>query len=149
MKREIKFRMWSKVQKEGEAMSPGMDFKAWVYESEILKHVDGLNDRYVEIMQFTGLRDENDHEIYEGDILKGIMHLPQLTTWDTDENCNFRMGGEVIYDHSGFRLKAIHSMCDPTREGLTNYFDFVGGDGEVFRKKEIIGNIYENPELLK
>ena len=72
---------------------------------------------------FTGLRDKNSVEIYEGDILnyQPVHDMPTL-------------GGEVVYDNKTgvWRLKGQHSLL-----GL-----FAWLDGEV------IGNIYENKSLL-
>lgn len=63
------------------------------------------------ISQFTGLKDKNGVEIYEGDILKGGMYLSYEVKWDF-EQLGWNIG-----------LNAQHNC-------------------------KIIGNIYENPELL-
>jgi uncharacterized phage protein (TIGR01671 family) len=109
----------------------------------------GLVERHgATLMQYTGLKDAKGREIYEGDIVKGIVEYPQLTTMDSDEDNNVKMGGVVFYDHHEFSLKVIESLCDQSRTGMVNYFSFIGHDGEIFRQMEIIGNIYENENLL-
>lgn len=75
------------------------------------------------IMQYTGLKDKNGKEIYEGDILKvkGIKKYGEYTA-------------QVIWKAPLFKLSI-------------NCTKFV--DSAAFIGTEIIGNIYENPELLK
>jgi uncharacterized phage protein (TIGR01671 family) len=71
------------------------------------------------LMQFTGLKDKNGREIYEGDIL----HVNNYSDWIVERR------------DAGFW---IYNQCNP---GV--YFPLVDSD------REVIGNIYENPELLK
>ena len=71
------------------------------------------------IGQFTGLKNKNEKEIYEGDIL-------QLNYGDKDR-----------------------VVCEYLVYGNVSRF-IMGGDEVIFTKSaEVIGNIYENPELLK
>lgn len=134
--RIIKFRAWDIT-----AEPPGMTF------FNIGQGFSGMDD--CPIMQYTGLKDKNSKEIFEGDIVKGVVQFVQLTTFDTDENSNFKMGGSVFYDHHSFSLKVIESLCEQVRDGMVNYFDFIGDSGEIFMEMEIIGNVMENPELLE
>jgi uncharacterized phage protein (TIGR01671 family) len=152
MPREIQFRVWDKRE---EKMLPVTEL--YWSSGEICAIDESINgefdavmhwDEHVVLQQFTGLRDKNGKEIYEGDLVKGVVKFPQLLTWQTDENSNIEMGGSVFYDHHGFQLKVIPSMCDPKREGMVNYFSFIGNDGEVFEEMAILGNQYENPQLL-
>jgi uncharacterized phage protein (TIGR01671 family) len=86
----------------------------------------------VHLLQFTGLHDKNGREIYEGDLLK----------------CYDTAGNVVLINHqvelpSFFQEVWSHKKSNnvptglPCEEGTTAIFS------------EIIGNIYENPELLK
>lgn len=72
------------------------------------------------IMQSTGLKDLNGVEIFEGDILFDKHHNPQI--------------GVVVFYEGAFQLLANNM-----------YYPLIQFDGDV----EIIGNIYENPELLE
>jgi uncharacterized phage protein (TIGR01671 family) len=76
-----------------------------------------------ELLQFTGLTDKNGKEIYEGDIIRiyigGIAHLGQMK-WNTR--------------YAQFAVLANTSFDEP---------HYATQD-----KPEVIGNIYENPELL-
>ncbi|PQF17905.1 YopX family protein [Enterococcus faecium] len=87
---------------------------------EILDFLD------IELMQSTGLKDKNGVEIFEGDLVE---HDDNLNgDWETFEAC------EVVYD------KDYAQFCFKWDAGnfLTDY-----------RNLNVIGNIYENPELLK
>jgi uncharacterized phage protein (TIGR01671 family) len=100
--REIKFRAWDKAD---------------------LLMMDNLSthrmDNTIVVMQFTGLKDKNGKEIYEGDII-------------TDhETCNFL----VAYDKGCFFSDAHGDKQDRT---LLYNHTFM----------EVIGNVYENGELL-
>lgn len=77
----------------------------------------------IELMQYTGLKDKNDKEIYEGDIVREDYYT-----------------GEVQY-HEGYASFGIQWHGD----GRIWFSGF--GWAEV--DDEVIGNIYENPELLE
>lgn len=73
------------------------------------------------LMQFTGLKDKNGVEIYEGDIL------------DFDE---IEWGGK-------FRPEVVEISK------LIGTFDLCGSLSDLSEWRQVIGNIYENPELLE
>lgn len=76
---------------------------------------------FYDAMQSTGLKDKNGTEIYEGDIVKNIYDEIYVVKW---------------FD-AGFHLEEKYN-------GGFDYFELHFGDN-----KEVIGNIYENPELLE
>jgi uncharacterized phage protein (TIGR01671 family) len=127
LKREIRFRAWDKANKV-------------IYYPEDISHITfghidwdmvytktgmpgSWGKKYpdeVDLMQFTGLHDKNGKEIYEGDIVQR---------------------GVIIFERGKFQ------GC---------YFDSNGNLEETWeddlyqeRNIEVLGNIYENPELLK
>ena len=88
-----------------------------------LQKGSGGND-YV-VIEYTGLKDKNGKEIYEGDIVKWG-DLNYLVEWN-----------DIAYKWQG-RCPYYHRYHHPTTE---NFRDLMNGI--------VVGNIFENPELLK
>lgn len=127
--REIKFRAFRKNHKDYET--------GWAVPNQVFEFSDanGFTEfgfdipEDIVVMQFTGLLDKNGKEIYEGDIIdyedSGSIDASgiQVIGWDS-EKAGF---GRQYLEEQGFS-----STCF----------------AEVATNSKIIGNIYENPELL-
>ncbi len=127
MTREIKFRAWS--QHGGMSPANKIDFDKKSFEVEE-GHYRYAGAKPI-FMQFTGLRDKNGLEIYEGDIMRHIPdgnapHLPYMVFW-SELNFAWMIGDGTIPD--------TRKWCEYLHERERDF--------------TIIGNIYENPELLK
>ena len=86
------------------------------------------------IGQFTGLRDKNDKEIYEGDIVKWILTMPEVGVNGGYEEYETEEIGEIQWDAGALQLG---DYCA------------AGFAYESEDYADIIGNIHDNPELLK
>ncbi len=131
--REIKFRAWDRGSKrmlfplEITFLNYGVKpSDGWVVargENWKFDTTEDGNDEDIIIMQYTGLKDKNENEIYEGDIVK--------VTLSDDGDKQEWMEAQVFFENGAFKL---------VNESFSVSVDSVC---------EVIGNIYENPELLK
>lgn len=141
MKRAIKFRAWDNMTKSmyqvrdidflanGEINSIRLVVAIQTSEDDIDFDFPIRRSGEYELMQFTGLKDKHRKEIYEGDIIKL-------------DDPNWGYGGMYDKEHDGYfyREVALEHGCFCFKNGSKLY--------NVNRQSEIIGNIYENPELL-
>ena len=126
--REIKFRALVKDRKAiFEVVLINYVTKKVTYLLERVGHLLSVRDAKfndVELMQYIGLKDKNGKEIYEGDIL-------------------FESFGEryykVVFENGGFRAEFKGDFDEHS-------FDLID---VVAQGCEIVGNIYENPELME
>ena len=132
--REIKFRAYIKnlgwmlpvsmIDFENETIYVSLDSDEW--SNDPLEY--DFDDKDIEIMQYTGLKDKNGVEIYEGDIVR-------TSNYGTGNRVN-HLGYDlfnIIFKDGAFRLDS-------------KYRTYFLNDGFHC---EIIGNIFENPELME
>lgn len=125
--REYKFRLWDK-EKEIMLDVEKIDFHDCYYGGEMYVNTtdgsDYWNNELYSLMQYTGLHDKNGKEIYEGDILQ-IDIEKAWVMWNEK--------------YGYFELVPIGDY----------YFDSpVIGEAIEYIDSEVIGNIYDNKELL-
>jgi len=144
--REIKFRCWDSDRN-----------KMWVLEGTKkgeYRDGDGTNwfplrelaspSSYYTFMQYTGLKDKNGKEIYEGDIAKYEGYYSGYTC----EKCNYskKKDAIIIIKWSKEKTCFIYEIV-----GKWDEFPFTAWDGDekTNKKIEVIGNIYENKEAIR
>lgn len=130
MKREIKFR------------GKRIDNKKWVYgflaDEDYINDIDSIDLSSIEVdidtvCEFTGLLDKNGKEIYEGDIISVNGKYPKLVKY--------------IDDYACFCLANITDLnkkwISPWQQVFPSWWN------DFKREIRVIGNIYDNPDLIK
>lgn len=137
--REIKFRAWDKCNEKMVESRNILNIymsrlnqepylivylKKWMNENREIKESDKSYTNEFKLMQYTGLQDKNGERIFEGDVLLSV-----------DEELG-NMYAEVVFEKGAFLIK------EP------------GYDAELFLGEElgdfeIVGNVFENKELLE
>lgn len=133
--REIKFRVWDNTEK--------VFLEGWRTAQLVIRPLsgrvtDGATTPDVTLMQYTGLKDKNDKEIYEGDI-------------ESDENGNLSV---VCYleKYGAYCFVPLVLYVNEDYENQVEYgygYDCYFHNAIPSKYSTVIGNIYENPELLE
>jgi len=146
--REIKFRAWDKERNRmselpfnigGTGRICGVAF----FNNDLIpiEVIENEPNRY-DIMQYTGLKDKNAKEIFEGDIIEiKYKNYPKFTGkvfWEAHFLCYM-----VTSPHSVFSCMHLNEYEDIKADGLSGVYKYNE------RKYKVIGNIYENQDLIK
>lgn len=126
--KEIKFRAWDKTLKQ---MLIWLELRVdkYFFPSYFNEQEYSIKSRY-ELMQFTGLKDKNGKEIYEGDIFDCIYKR---------DGCNHKLVVMWNEENASFRVKGYGKCNQPNVN--QSLFDI--------QRQEVIGNKFEDSKLLK
>lgn len=135
MNREIKFRAWSNGIKS-DSVVHRRKFGEWIFPPQMMydeKPGDCLvwksQGQNIEVMQYTGLKDRNGKEIYEGDLAKHI-------EFESEDGPYNEEIGIVKWEDGTHFVETVVGSC------ITKWLIANG------KNTEVIGNIYENSDLL-
>lgn len=121
--REIKFRAWDKTLNM---------IHCWAAIENHFTFEELLDTNFFEAMQYTGLKDSHGNEIYEGDILEAVFELIDGELETIIDK------GVVVFKDYAFQVQTFEDHHEPLHEWA-----------QLSEELKVIGNIYENPELLQ
>lgn len=148
--RTIKFRAWHLAEKKMLEVDELNHIASWSFEWMLW--VNGVNrsiwiqwwvhnDCFV--MQSTWLLDKNGKEIYEGDIIEENIHFWHLMSYDfVPKNKEEKWSAlyQVVRNQERTKFELMY-ISHKKREPRTKILD-------IYNAHKIVGNIYENPELI-
>lgn len=146
--REIRFRAYFEVETQDENTNPIIYGTTWevrrldfsysyveLYDPKTGLETEASFDE-IKLMQYTGLKDKNGKEIYEGDILE-----LRANPFDRKKDLF-----QVVFKDGGFRDEWNNYIGQYLPPDIRNK---QGGRVRLNEACEVVGNIYENPELLE
>lgn len=154
--REIKFRCWNtgRRMKKGmyswEEMIESLDTEFNARKSLFAPFINTPEfkaGQWIKLMQYTGLKDKNGKDIYEGDIIDEVYEcdcdFAGHKCYEKSKDGLHHYHSKIIFKKGAFCLKGIGKNDEPEYEG-DPLFEIAELDNV-----EVIGNIYENSELIK
>jgi uncharacterized phage protein (TIGR01671 family) len=139
--RETKYKVWSKKEKRfilDDSYSGPIGDSVWININELIEQYNALG---YELLQYTGLKDKNGKEIYEGDIVKSIWGYYASNPQSNIPKYENRI---VHFVQDNNTIVWTLQDCRDFKNKWEGAFNQWKTD-----EMEVIGNIYESPELLE
>lgn len=124
--KELKFKIWDNLNQKWVNGIPSFVFEDECYTIYDVDDEDGciLNIPEFSVVDYTGIKDKNNIEVYDGWLLEDEDFKLCLVKWSNIDS------GYVVYAISEF-----------------GYLDLIGSIGEYAKYMKVIGNIYENTDI--
>jgi len=139
----MKFKVWCKEHNEWETHTlVGADGTIWKHG---INHITSLREETHDVCWFTKLHDKNGKEIYQNSIVQLTNLLIPTGIKEYRHDCNYI----VTYKDGQWKLKLIRNFPKSEYYGnqTLSYYAIFGNNSCRYLTE--IGNIYENPELMK
>jgi uncharacterized phage protein (TIGR01671 family) len=137
-------------------------FRAWVKDAKVMEEVTMLGEEFLSfktggawdregciIMQYTGLKDKQGTDIYEGDIvILPDTYTERILDDGTGPVEPFNHLVPVVYNFGSFGIEIKHTG-DTFAHGFWSFEHILQESGDAPNNLEVIGTIHETPELLE
>lgn len=143
--RKYKFRLW-----DGKQMHLSYVVGGYAFSDAIqVRNEPFIPGQTWELMQYTGIKDTEGVEIFEGDIVKWGHRAAVIVWLDTYENIGWYLGfNSESYKDGGYYERGTYK--DITKQ--INNIEIIADEPMCepnFAKYEVVGNIWENPEIIQ